>query len=399
VATYRQPNSRLLAKLAEAALDRQPVTGWTHNFYRYPARFSPKFAAAAIESFSRPGDLILDPYMGGGTAVVEALAHGRRAVGNDLNSLATFIARVKTTALEDCEIRALRCWADSVVPGLSYSTPHEDVEPFIDATRTRNLNLPCARFIKKVIAAALGTIGRLPTASAREFARCAILRAGQWALDWRNGHASVQGFRVKLAATAHEMLDALVAFVDRVRQSAGRRLPEVHLLNKDAAEIHQAPIFEEGREKASLVVTSPPYPGVHVLYHRWQVDGRRETPAPYWIANCEDGETASFYNFGDRRESGLDAYFKTSLATLLAVRRVMACGAFMVQMIAFSDPDSQLPRYLENMRIAGFCEVLPSPAHSERPRIWRDVPRRKWHASINGKTHSSREAVLVHQAV
>ena len=31
---------------------------------------------------------------------------------------------------------------------------------------------------------------------------------------------------------------------------------------------------------ADLVVTSPPYPGIHMLYHRWQVDGRKETDAP-----------------------------------------------------------------------------------------------------------------------
>lgn len=75
------------AALAEAAIDRTPVSGWTHNFYRYPARFSPKFAAAAIELFSKPGDLVLDPYMGGGTAIVEGVAAGRHMVGNDLNAL------------------------------------------------------------------------------------------------------------------------------------------------------------------------------------------------------------------------------------------------------------------------------------------------------------------------
>src|SRR5690349_7795251 len=72
--------------LSEGARDRRPVSGLTHNFYRYPARFSPHFIAAAIKHFSNPGDLICDPYMGGGTAVVEAIAAGRRVIGNDLNS-------------------------------------------------------------------------------------------------------------------------------------------------------------------------------------------------------------------------------------------------------------------------------------------------------------------------
>ncbi len=83
-------------RLREAASDRAYISGWTHNFYRYPARFSPTFAAAAINALSRPDDIVLDPYMGGGTAIVEALAAGRRAIGNDLNSLATFVTRVKT---------------------------------------------------------------------------------------------------------------------------------------------------------------------------------------------------------------------------------------------------------------------------------------------------------------
>src|SRR5438132_8888731 len=85
------------AALAEAATDPKPVSGWTHNFYRYPARFSPRFAAAAIECFSKPDDIVADPYMGGGTSIVEGVAAGRHVVGNDLNSLATLITKVKIT--------------------------------------------------------------------------------------------------------------------------------------------------------------------------------------------------------------------------------------------------------------------------------------------------------------
>ena len=62
-----------LTRLVEAACDASPIAGLTHNFYRYPARFSPKLVRAAIEAFTEPGDLVLDPFVGGGTTLVEAM--------------------------------------------------------------------------------------------------------------------------------------------------------------------------------------------------------------------------------------------------------------------------------------------------------------------------------------
>src|SRR6187399_1710425 len=99
------------AILRSAALDRSPVSGLTHRFYRYPARFSPRFARTVIQLFCAPGDLVLDPYMGGGTTVVEALACGREVVGNDINSLAVFLARVKTTPLSRDDRDSLMRWS------------------------------------------------------------------------------------------------------------------------------------------------------------------------------------------------------------------------------------------------------------------------------------------------
>src|SRR5258708_22287861 len=77
----------------------EPVSGYTHTFYRYPARFSPLFARAAIERLTRPGDVVLDPFVGGGTSMVEAQALGRRGVGSDVSSLAVFLTTTKTTLL------------------------------------------------------------------------------------------------------------------------------------------------------------------------------------------------------------------------------------------------------------------------------------------------------------
>jgi len=333
-------NSDSFSILTEAALDPTPVAGWTHNFYRYPARFSPRFAAAAIECFSQPSDLVLDPYMGGGTVVVEGVAAGRKVIGNDLNSLASFIANVKVTPLSSIEASAISQWTAEEVPHFSYAHAATELGPFVDAGKTRNLSLVRARYIKKVVAAALASIESLPTKHSRDFAKCIVLKVSQWALDGRRRHTPLDDFRARLSLVAEEMLNANRELGERLESNGGQAL----VLNMDASLLDQSPIFAVEGQRASLVVTSPPYPGVHVLYHRWQVDGRRETPAPYWIAGCNDGEAASFYSFGDTRKSTDDRYFEKSLATLKAIRRVMHDGAHIVQLLAFNRPDDQLPR-------------------------------------------------------
>ena len=65
--------------LNEAVHSNSPVAGFTHNFYNYPARFSPEFARTVIDVFTKHGDLVLDPFMGGATTVVEARLLGRRS--------------------------------------------------------------------------------------------------------------------------------------------------------------------------------------------------------------------------------------------------------------------------------------------------------------------------------
>lgn len=49
--------------------------------------------------------------MSGGTAVFQAIAAGRHVIGNDLNSLATFVKKVKINPLGSHEISAIRRWA------------------------------------------------------------------------------------------------------------------------------------------------------------------------------------------------------------------------------------------------------------------------------------------------
>jgi DNA modification methylase len=382
-----------LRRIRRAARDDSPVSGLTHRHYKYPARFSPAFASAVIEELSQPGALVLDPYMGGGTTVVEAMVAGRQSVGCDLNSLALFVARAKTSILtEACEL-SLTIWMKDILPRLSYYDSDPRLADLICEQRTRNLNAPQTRALKKYIGLVLISIEELPTRAAQDIARCALLNCSQWALNGKKVQVKLKQFRERLILTAQKIIDDANTLRQHTRSLACFKPTLIHASSERIEDY--APFA--GGKKADLVVTSPPYPGVHILYHRWQVDGRKESPVPYWIANCLDGQGGSYYTFGGRKDDGGVEYFKQSLLTLQAIRSVMKKGGVFAQMIAFSDPNRQLKRYLDNMTRAGFAELKGKGGRAIR--TWRDVPGRSWHATLKGRTSGAREVVLLHAAV
>lgn len=72
----------------------------THFFHHWTAKFIPQIPRRVIERYSAPGDTVLDPFMGCGTALVEAARLGRNAWGTDINPLAVRIARAKTEPID-----------------------------------------------------------------------------------------------------------------------------------------------------------------------------------------------------------------------------------------------------------------------------------------------------------
>ena len=152
------------AVLREGIHSSDPVSGLTHNFYRYPARFSPLFTRAVIETFTQPGDVVYDPFMGGATSIVEASALGRRAVGTDINSLALFLADVKTTVLNDEQISSVRGWAKRLVCKLNVWRETPRADEWADSGYQRNINGKETWRIRKLLEIALADIeirGRL----------------------------------------------------------------------------------------------------------------------------------------------------------------------------------------------------------------------------------------------
>jgi len=382
--------------LIDAARDTRPVSGLTHNFYRYPARFSPCFVRAAIEAFTSPGDLVLDPFVGGGTTLVEALALGRHSIGIDISTLATFVSEIKTAIFNDEEFSLLESWASNVLSRINMHGQAVHFGEYAEAGYYRHLESASTWRLRKAIEQALSSTLPLPEPHLEAFGRCVVLRTAQWALDSRKVLPKIGEFRQMLAENAADMLAGARA-LRAAALSAATEPTTVRLIRNATADLLTLPVPED-QKAPKLVLTSPPYPGIHVLYHRWQVDGRKETPAPFWIANRLDGSGSSYYTMGDRKPRALPGYFDRIQAALARVVELCDDETVFVQVVAFSEPEWQLPRYLDAAAAAGLIEMrLPALTGERDGRLWRSVPNRRWHADQLGETHGSQEVVLFHR--
>ncbi len=392
------PNRRLRQRerIASAAQDRARVHGWTHNFYRYPARFSPVFARSVIDAYSDPGDWVIDPFVGGGTTLVEAMALGRHSLGIDVSALATFICTAKTLVMTDEEIRSFENWRSSVPLVINMKASSNRDDTYAKDGYYRNIEGNAVWRVRKAIEQSLGAARQLHPSRSEILARCVVLRTAQWALDGRKKRPSVPEFREKMSAFAKEMLQAAMALRRQVEQhSKNNQQPLCVSLHRTTAGSHTDSSVRRA-VPPRLILTSPPYPGIHMLYHRWQIDGRREAPAPFWIAGKFDGAGSSYYTMGDRKRPGLTPYFDQLEQSFRSVAAMAGRETTIVQVVAFSDAEWQLPRYLEVMNLCGLVEDLPWDQSGDG-RLWRDVPNRKWHALQRAHSPGSREVVLVHQ--
>lgn len=69
-----------------------------HRWYRFVLSYPDHLVSLLINRFGiKPGQVVLDPFVGTGTTLVECKRRGIDAVGIDANPMATFASRVKTT--------------------------------------------------------------------------------------------------------------------------------------------------------------------------------------------------------------------------------------------------------------------------------------------------------------
>jgi DNA methylase len=280
---------------------------WGHAFHpmcSYLASFPAALTHAFIARYSRPGDVVLDPFSGRGTTPLQACAEGRIGVGNDLNPFAHLLTAAKvepaTQAQARTRVAQLRlAWnassggwlalgarvtadpagADALVPvagsggGPSDGTERVPVEVAL-AFHPRTLGqLLFVRTILRLddrtdrfLAAALTGILHGKSASyLSELMPNTFSMAPRYVRDF--------AARTAFASPERDVFDGLSKKLDRLFRQAPPSIEGIALLGdaRDVAPRARAALRARGRaDRARLVVTSPPYLRVVKYgYYNW----------------------------------------------------------------------------------------------------------------------------------
>ena len=285
-----------------------PAGGEVHGLHPYPAKFIPELPRLLIRLLSHPGELVLDPFSGGGTSGVEALALGRRYLGIDANPVGNAAGRAKTrrlsatdlAGLQDCETsvtaigeRELEEAAPSWLPEIPNLGKWYDPAVFVTLGAMRDL------------------ITAIPTAAARDLALVAFVQAAA-KLSYQDSETRYVSRPRQIAAV--EVPRLVLAELRRVRRIAEQigssGAAEARFVDGDARD---ASSFQLEAASAGLVVTSPPYPNTfdYHLYHRFRL---------FWLG--EDPSALRRMEIGSHlRNQSLGAPVETYLADMEAVLR------------------------------------------------------------------------------
>ncbi|MFO1433497.1 MAG: DNA methyltransferase [Candidatus Competibacteraceae bacterium] len=246
-----------------------PVESGIHKIHPYPAKFIPQIPRQLIQLFPpEGGSIVLDPFCGSGTTLVEAIDAGLDACGIDINPLACLISRAKTTAVPlnlEFTIKLIlqKAWRHfetkdlkiPLIPRLDHWFKPE-VQRALAALVTA-ISCESVTAIREVLQVALSSI---------------IVRVSNQESDTRYAavekNYSAQDVFKHFKDAAAFINRALLKFSDNLFRCLGRAT----VLNHDILMIKA----EELPSKVGLVITSPPYPNAYEywLYHKYRM---------YWL--------------------------------------------------------------------------------------------------------------------
>jgi len=269
--------------------DEDKSLEYTHSIHPYPAKFPAELPRKILQDFSKPGDLVLDPFCGSGTTLVEARVRGIDAIGVDINGLACLISKVKATPISLDQYSQLRRFIQTVEE-LSFQWTTGARIP-IEVPDFDGMSHWFQQNVAEEITIILSHIDELDDNDSKDFLRVVlssiIVRVSNQESDTRFAAISKNipdGFCLSLfAERAKAYLKKLMEFSKSVSHASS-----VQVFNADARNLGFL-----SDNSIDLIVTSPPYANTYdyYLYHKFR---------KRWLGL--DVKFAQYNEIGSRRE-------------------------------------------------------------------------------------------------
>src|SRR3990167_5976575 len=98
-------NKKELVEQIDYATVAKPHTSM-YLMHKYWARKPHNVVSQYIETYTKEGEIVLDPFCGSGPTPIEAIKLGRKGIGIDLDPVATFITRMTSIPVDISKIKA-----------------------------------------------------------------------------------------------------------------------------------------------------------------------------------------------------------------------------------------------------------------------------------------------------
>jgi DNA modification methylase len=245
----------------------------THDFHAFPAKFPPQLPRAFINNLTLREECVLDPMMGSGTTLVEALAAGRRAVGFDIDPLAVLISSVKTRPID--AVRAVEKGEEIATKAkeLLVGDPavlRVELDGAFDTETREFLNYWFSDETQLELIALKSGIQKVEDSQLRDFLQLCfsaiiITKSGGVSLAWDLAHTRPHKFR---QGEPKSYRHALPEFIKRLSKNASsiKALPD--LVRRPEVQLGNAEKIDLPDESVDLLFTSPPYASNAIDYMR-----------------------------------------------------------------------------------------------------------------------------------
>ena len=331
------------------------TTAFTHGLHRFPAKYIPQIPRWAIQQFASEESIVLDPFMGSGTTIVEGLRYAKHSIGIDVDPLARLIARAKTSQYDIGNLARLS-------EEIFAARDTDDVECYLPMGGVKNIphwfNDGAWQGLCKIFT----VIDRMKcTPTEKEFFLCVFSSVLRWVsnADDQTQKTYVSGTLIKKPP---EVWETFSRALSKAMAGVGS-LAEVR--NSGTCSVLDSSALEMSLESdtVDLIVTSPPYvDSVDYMYNfmleyfwlgpilgvstRQEYNARRRSPIgaknptlranlPLELEGLVDPSTMPLY----RRDATI-AYFSAMRVHFTEAARVMKFGARYVLVVGNSQAES-----------------------------------------------------------